>query len=410
MRFLLILCLAAAAVATPSNGPVPPAGAPGRLLTQAAPEDVGLDPSRLASIAEAVGASIRAGETPGAVVLVARHGRIAYLQAFGNRSVRPEREPMTADTIFDLASLTKVVATAPSVMLLVENGTLRLDDKVKRYLPAFSGGGKDDVTLLHLLTHTSGLPADFDLSKPWSGADAAREELWKVKTGARPGKDFVYSDVNFIALGEVVRAVTGRTLDAFAREKIFEPLGMTDTGFRPAAATAPRIAPTEPRRNTLRYLNGVSSAAELDRMLRGEVHDPTAWRMGGVAGHAGVFSTSRDLAVFAQMFLDRGAYRDGRLLSSLSVDAMTRARMPAGATDLRGYGWDLGSVYSAPRGDIFDGGYGHTGFTGTSLWVHPPTDMFVILLTNRVHPDGGKDINHLRGAVAAVAASAVSDF
>jgi CubicO group peptidase (beta-lactamase class C family) len=387
-----------------------PADGARRSITQTDPESVGLLASQLHHIDEAVGASIQAGEIPGAVVLVARHGRIAYIKAFGNRSVKPGREAMTTDTIFDMASMTKVMATAPSVMLLAERGILRLDDRVKRYLPKFTGGGKDNITLLHLLTHYSGLPADFDLSNQWSGYEEALEELWKINSTSEPGKTFVYSDLNYIALGEVIRAVSGKTLDVFAHESIFAPLGMADTTFHPPAKLVPRIAPTESRRSTLKYLNGRTSAASLDQILRGEVHDPTAWRMGGVAGHAGLFSSARDLAVFAQMFLDQGTHPGGRILSPMSIQAMTSIQSPAYATDARGYGWDLASIYSSPRGDIFRGGYGHTGFTGTSLWIHPSTDSFVILLTNRVHPDGGKDINHLRGAIANIDAASNSDL
>lgn len=410
MRSIHVLCLMFAAIGFNAGVQTLVADGARRSITQTDPASVGLLASQLQHIDEAVGASIQAGEIPGAVVLVARHGRIAYFKAFGNRSVRPGPEAMTTDTIFDMASMTKVMATAPSVMLLAERGVLRLDDRVKRYLPDFTGGGKDSITLLHLLTHYSGLPADFDLSNQWSGYAEALEELWKINSTSEPGKTFVYSDLNYIALGEVIRAVSRKTLDVFAHESIFAPLGMEDTTFHPAAKLVPRIAPTESRRNTLKYLNGQTSAASLDRILRGEVHDPTAWRMGGVAGHAGLFSSARDLAVFAQMFLDQGTYPGGRILSPMSIQAMTSPQSPANATDARGYGWDLGSIYSSPRGDIFGGGYGHTGFTGTSLWIHPSTDSFVILLTNRVHPDGGKDINHLRGAVANIVAASISDL
>jgi CubicO group peptidase (beta-lactamase class C family) len=309
-----------------------------------------------------------------------------------------------------MSSLTKVMATTPSIMLLVESGALRLDDKVKRYLPKFVGGGKDAITLRHLLTHYSGLPADFNLSKQWFGYPAALEELWKINTDSEPGKEFKYSDLSFIALGEIIQAVSGRTLDVFARERIFIPLRMMDTGFLPSAKLLPRIAPTESRRNTLQYLKGQESLASLDDILRGEVHDPTAWRMGGVAGHAGLFSSVQDLAVFAQTLLGMGTIQGVRLLSPMSIRAMTSPQSPANLLEVRGFGWDLESSYSSPRGDVFKGGYGHTGFTGTSLWVHPPTDTFVIILSNRVHPDGGKDINHLRGAVANIVASAISDF
>ena len=410
MRTAMILALLFAGIAPDFGLPDSSADAPVKRLMQTAPETVGLLSSPLKYIDDAVAAAIQSGEIPGAVVLVARHGRIAYCRAFGNRSVRPESEPMTVDTIFDMSSLTKVMATTPSIMLLVESGALRLDDKVKRYLPKFVGGGKDAITLRHLLTHYSGLPADFNLSKQWFGYPAALEELWKINTDSEPGKEFKYSDLSFIALGEIIQAVSGRTLDVFARERIFIPLRMMDTGFLPSAKLLPRIAPTESRRNTLQYLKGQESLASLDEILRGEVHDPTAWRMGGVAGHAGLFSSVQDLAVFAQTLLGMGTIQGVRLLSPMSTRAMTSPQSPANLLEIRGFGWDLESSYSSPRGDVFKGGYGHTGFTGTSLWVHPPTDTFVIILSNRVHPDGGKDINHLRGAVANIVASAISDF
>lgn len=364
----------------------------------------GLDPARLERIGDAVGDSIRAGEIPGAVVIVGRHGEVAYRRAFGSRALVPAPEPMTADTVFDVSSLTKVMATTPAVMILAEEGKVRLDDPVSRYLPRFTGGGKDKITVRQLLTHYSGLRPDFDLSREWSGTEAALRELWGEKTEAEPGTKFVYSDLNFIALGELVRAVSGRGLELFARERIYAPLGMKDTGFLPPASLRGRIAPTEPRRNTLRYLGG--RAEGLDAMVRGEVHDPTAWRMGGVAGHAGLFSSARDLAVYAQMLLG-GAHEGGRLLSPATVEAMTGPQSPAGALPVRGFGWDIDSDYASPRGELLGGGYGHTGFTGTSLWVWPDEGLFIGILTNRVHPSGGKNINHLRGAIANIVAGAL---
>lgn len=377
-------------------------------LVEAMPETLGLDGARLNRIEAAMVQSIGAGEIPGGVVLVARHGKIAYLKAFGNRSLQPAVEAMTPDTIFDVSSLTKVVATAPAIMLLVEDGIVRLDDKVRRYLPEFKGDGKENITVRQLLTHYSGLAADFDLSKPWSGYAAALEELWKTETESEPGNSFVYSDLNFIVLGEIVRAVSGQTLDQFVRDRVFLPLGMTETFFLPSSQLVRRIAPTEPRRNTLQYLGGAAREG-LDAMVRGEVHDPTAWKMGGVAGHAGLFSTARDLAIYARMLLDRGAYARGRFMSPLAVDAMTAVQSPPNSSQIRGFGWDIQSDYSSPRGDLFRSGYGHTGFTGASLWVHPPTDTLVIVLSNRVHPKGGKDINHLRAVIANVVASSILD-
>ncbi len=407
MRILPGLCPAFLAVVLLSATFSP--GAARKGLVQANPEDVGLLSSRLKHIDAAVAAAIEANETPGAVVLVARHGRIAYFKAYGNRSIQPAREPMTIDTIFDMSSLTKVMATVPSIMLLVENGTVRLEDRVKRYLPSFSGGGKDSITLRQLLTHHSGLPADFDLSRQWFGYKSAIEELWKINTDSEPGKEFLYSDLNFVILGEIVRTVSGKTLDEFAQQNIYIPLEMTDTFFHPSAKLIGRIAPTESRRNTLKYLKGMASIASLDKILRGEVHDPTAWRMGGVAGHAGLFSSAQDLAIYAQMLLDGGIYQGVRILSPLTVQAMSNPQSPEDSHQVRGYGWDIDSTYSAPRGDIFRDGYGHTGFTGTSLWIHPPTSTFIIILSNRVHPEGGKDINHLRAVIANIVAAAISD-
>jgi CubicO group peptidase (beta-lactamase class C family) len=410
MRILLMLCLIVVALGTSIDVHSFAADPAVEGLPAADPESVGLLSTQLKYIDTAVNAAIGAGELPGAVVLVARHRKIAFLKAFGNRSVQPETETMAANTIFDMSSLTKVMATTPSVMQLVENGTLRLDDRVKRYLPKFTGGGKDAITVRQLLTHHSGLPPDFDLSRQWFGYPAALEELWKIATESESGKEFAYSDLNFIALGEIVRAVTGQNLDDFARKNIFVPLGMKETFFHPPQRFVTRIAPTESRRNTLQYLKGQTSQASLDHILRGEVHDPTAWRMEGVAGHAGLFSTARDSALFAQMLLDRGTNLQGvRVLSPMSVQAMAMQQSPQPSLQIRGYGWDIDSSYSSPRGDLFKEGFGHTGFTGTSLWVHPPTDLFILILSNRVHPDGGKDINHLRAVIANIVAAALAD-
>jgi CubicO group peptidase (beta-lactamase class C family) len=308
-----------------------------------------------------------------------------------------------------MASLTKVTATTPSIMVLVENGLVSPGDRVKRYLPKFTGGGKDNITVRQLLTHYSGLRPDFDLDKYWEGYDATMEELWKETTQSDPGKEFVYSDLNFITLGEIVRVVSGKTLDVFARENVFGPLGMSDTAFKPPAAWQPRVAPTESRRRTLAYLKGEWTAATSDEILRGEVHDPTAWRMGGVAGHAGLFSSPRDVAIYAQMLLNRGVFQGKRVLSPALVRAMTSPESPRASTQLRGYGWDIDTRYSSPRGDIFDTGYGHTGFTGTSLWVIPQLDTFVVIMSNRVHPDGKGDATHLRSVVANIVAAAIPD-
>ncbi|MEJ2108845.1 MAG: serine hydrolase [Acidobacteriota bacterium] len=373
-------------------------------------QSVSLSPDRLELIGPAVEAAIEEGEVPGAVVVVGRSDRIEYFEAFGNRSLQPNPEPMTEDTIFDVSSLTKVMATTPSVMLLVEQGILRLGDRVSRYLPKFKGGGKSDITVRQLLTHYSGLPADFDLSKRWFGYEDSLRELWNEGTDFKPDEEFVYSDINFIALGEIVHVLSGKTLDVFAGERIYWPLGMTDTFFLPPEEVIERIAPTETRRSTLRYLHGTENTGSIDTMLRGEVHDPTAWRMGGVAGHAGLFSSANDVAVYASMLLNLGKFHGGSLMSPLTVLSMASPQSPSGSTQVRGYGWDIHSDYSSPRGDLFMGGYGHTGFTGTSIWIHPPTDTFIVILSNRVHPNGGKNMNHLRSVIANIVASAVPDL
>ncbi len=384
------------------------ARAPGsRGLPTAPPEAVGLSPSRLALIDEAVARAIRGGEIPGAVVLVARHGKIAYWKPFGNRAVRPAAEPMTLDTIFDMASLTKVMATTPAIMMLVQDGRVRLGDRVRRYLPRFTGGGKEDITVRHLLVHYSGLRPDFDLARKWTGREAALEELWLETTESKPGTEFKYSDLNFIALAEIVRSVAGQSLDVFVREALYEPLGMKDTAFNPPAEWHSRIAPTESRTRALAYLGGADAAAPSDAILRGEVHDPTAWRMGGVAGHAGLFSSAADVAIYAQMLLNHGSHDGRNLLAPLAVSAMTSPQSPKAAASVRGFGWDLDTAFSSPRGDLFREGFGHTGFTGTSLWVNPDLDCFVVILSNRVHPDGKGDATHLRGVIANLVAAAV---
>jgi uncharacterized protein YbbC (DUF1343 family)/CubicO group peptidase (beta-lactamase class C family) len=363
----------------------------------------GIDLGRLARVDAVIEDAIRAQATPGAVLLVGHRGRVVYRKAYGHRAVEPAAEPMTLDTIFDLASLTKVVATAPSVMILVEEGRLRLNDRVSAYLPEFGRYGKDGITIRHLLTHTSGLRPDLDLAAPWTGAETALALAAEEVPVAAPGERFIYSDINFLLLGEIVRRVSGESLDRFARRRIFEPLGMRDTMFTPPETLRARIAPTE---RCTPY--GWPCAGPDARILRGVVHDPTARRMGGVAGHAGLFSTAADLAVFCRMVLGGGAWGGVRILSPLTVRKMTSPATPPGVPQVRGLGWDIDSPYAANRGDLFPvGSFGHTGFTGTSLWIDPVTDTFVVFLSNRLHPDGRGDVTPLRARVATVVASAL---
>ena len=382
-------------------------------LPAATPASVGMSAARLAGLDAVVEGAITRKETPGAVVLAARRGRVVWRKAYGARAVEPRREPMTVDTVFDAASLTKVVATATSVLILIERGLVRLNDPVSRFIPELKDEGRASVTVEMLLTHRSGYAPDFDLREQWTGADEALKRLQVERLQNRPGARFVYSDIGYIALGEIVRRASGQPLDEFARKNIFEPLGMRDTGFRPAAALRARVAPTEKRRGQAGYLGGrpdALDAAEGERWLRGEVHDPTAFRMDGVAGHAGLFSTADDLAIYCQMILNGGEYGGARVLSPLGVAAMTRPRAVAEDGSARGLGWDVASSFSANRGDLFTpGSFGHTGFTGTSLWIDPATETFVVFLSNRVHPEGKGDVGPLRGRVASIVASSLTD-
>ena len=376
------------------------------------PESVSLSTASLSQIDSAVAAEISNKRLPGAVVVVARKGRIAFRKAYGARAVDPSREAMTPDTIFDVASLTKVVATATSIMILVERGKLRLNDPISLHIPELKAEGRDRITIEQLLTHISGYAPDFDLRERWTGHDEAIKRLIKEPLRNPPGTRFTYSDIGFIALGEIVARVSGMPLDQFAQKNIFGPLRMTSTGFRPSSTLQTRIAPTEKRRGQLSYLGDspVNIGAEGEVWLRGAVHDPTSYRMDGVAGHAGLFSSANDLAIYCQMILNSGTYNGVRILAPLTVAEMTRPRIVSSAGNTRGLGWDINTSYSTNRGELFPlGSFGHTGFTGTSLWIDPASEMFVVFLSNRVHPDGKGDVGPLRGRVASIAAGAVTD-
>jgi uncharacterized protein YbbC (DUF1343 family)/CubicO group peptidase (beta-lactamase class C family) len=339
-------------------------------------------------VASTIEESIRAGHTPGAVILIGNQGKVVYRQAFGHRAVAPQELPMTADTIFDLASLTKVVATTTAVMQLIDKGKLRVDDPVAKYWPEFRRNGKARITVRHLLTHYSGL-RDVPLKN-----GTVFKTIAGMKPVAAPGLYFLYSDINFITLGELVRRVSGLSLDAYCDRFIFKPLGMHDTGFRPAAALGGRIAPTQ--------VNGNAGA-----LLR-EVHDPISQMMGGVAGHAGLFSTADDLSIFAQALLDGGSANGARILSPLAVERMTTPQNPPNKKVLRGLGWDIDSPLSSCRGDLFPiGSYGHTGFTGTLIWIDPDSKTYVILLTNRVHLGGKGNVIALRSQVSTLVAAEI---
>jgi len=363
--------------------------------------------ARIPGIDAAVDAAIKAGQTPGAVVLVGQGDRLLHFQAYGLKASVPAREAMTRDTIFDLASLTKVIATTTSVMTLVEQGRIRLNDPVSTYVPGFERYGKGGVTVGHLMAHISGLRPDLDLAEPWRGYDTAIDLARDEVLTSPPGERFVYSDINFFLLGEIVRVVSGERLDAYARRVVFAPLGMRDTGFLPAESLRPRIAPTERCEEMDAWPCKRPDAAP----LRGVVHDPTARRMGGVAGHAGLFGTAPDIARFARMLIGGGILDGVRVLAPATVARMTSRATPPAMKDVRGLGWDIDTSYSSLRGELFPvGSFGHTGFTGTSIWIDPASSGYVIIMASRLYPDGGGDMTQLRARVATVAAAAMTDM
>ncbi|MGO9639819.1 MAG: serine hydrolase, partial [Candidatus Acidiferrales bacterium] len=337
------------------------------LLSAAAFSQTPLD-SRLAVLDPIIDDAIAQGQIPGAVLIVGHDGQVVYRKAYGSRAIEPRREAMTLDTVFDCASLTKVVATTTSLMQLWEQGKFRMNDPVAKYLPEFGQNGKQEITIRQLLVHYSGLPEDLELGTKWEGKDTAYRMAFEVAPDRSPGSAFAYSDINFVVLGALVERLSGEPLDEYAAKHVFAPLGMKETRYLPPHSWDPRIAPTEEDEN--------------HRLLRGVVHDPTARRMGGVAGHAGLFSTADDLAIFAQALLDGGR----GVLTPATIAKMTSPQQPVNGTAVRGFGWDIDSPFSTNRGELLPvGGYGHTGFTGTSLWIDPATKTFIVLLTNAVH-------------------------
>ena len=393
-RRAAVLVLAAAVLMPP---------APAVAQQGAAVATTTVDTKRFDAVGPLVEQAIREKKMPGAVVVIGQRDAVVFERAFGNRALVPAVEPMTIDTVFDAASLTKVVATTTAVMMLVEQGRLRLADRVASHIPGFERYGKGDITIRHLLVHTSGLRPDLDLNEEWQGAATAITRAIEEVPTSTPDARFVYSDINFFVLAHIVATVSGEPFERFVRERIFAPLGMVDTMYLPPDALKPRIAPTEPCTPL-----GWPCAGPNQAMLRGVVHDPTARRMGGVAGHAGMFTTARDLARFARMLLNGGTLDGVRILAPMTVQRMITPSTPPGMRQLRGLGWDIDTSYSSNRGDLFPlGSFGHTGFTGTSLWIDPASQTFVVLMSNRVHPDGKGDAGPLRSRIATIAASAV---
>jgi CubicO group peptidase (beta-lactamase class C family) len=371
------------------------------------PEEAGMSSARLRRLDVIVQEAVARKDFPGAVLLVGRDGKIVYRQAFGESEWVPRHRRIDPSMIFDLASLTKPVATATSIMILVEQGRLSLDEKVRDYVPEFaayvdaSGKPGEDARIWHLLTHTSGLPPYTDAAEAEKhfGGPCSTEQLVgyiaRLKKTDPPGQAFHYSCLGYITLAHILRQITGETLAAFSQEHIFGPLKMKHTFYAPAEECRNLCVPTQ-------VTDGVP--------LQGVVHDPLARLQGGISGNAGLFSTADDLAVFAEMMLGGGACRGVRILGPLAVTRMTTI-WPKAAFAGRGLGWDVDSAYSTNRGDLFGPhSYGHTGYTGTSIWIDPETKTYVIFLTNRVHPDDKGSIIALRSRVADVVAASILDW
>ncbi len=360
------------------------------LATNAWSQD-GLPEPAVAKIDGVVQQGLDEGQMAGAVVCIGGRSGISLLKAYGHRQVEPTNIAMTTDTVFDMASITKPAATATSIMLLIERGEIGLDDRVSKHLPDFAQNGKADVTIEDLLLHQSGLTPDNALSDYTDGPEQAFDNINRLSLRAEPKTKFMYSDVGFIVLAEIVRAKTGRDVHEFSQENVFAPLGMKETGYLPRAELRSRCAATE-RRD--------------DKWMVGEVHDPRAYELRGVAGHAGLFSTATDLSIFARMLLNNGSCK-GKMIRKPE----TLATMSAGykvSSGIRGLGWDKQTGYSSNKGDGFsDSAFGHGGFTGTTFWVDPELDLFVIFLSNRLHPDGKGSVNRLAGKIGTIAADAI---
>jgi CubicO group peptidase (beta-lactamase class C family) len=353
--------------------------------------------ARLAKIDHVVLRGIQAGGYPGAAVVVGRKGAAVWQRGFGRldwTSDSPKVDP--TESIYDLASLTKVVGTTTALMILYDEGKVRLDDPVSKYIPEFSGGEKDLVTVRLLLEHRSGLPAGRDLWRIAHSPEEAREAVIQTPLVYHPNQYYEYSDLGADMLGFIVEAASGERLDQFLEDHVWKPLGMEDTFFKPADSLRDRIAPTEdnPPRGY---------------PLRGEVHDENAFALGGVAGHAGLFSTASDLAIFSQMMLNGGEYNGTRLIADSTVQLFTTR-----AAGSRALGWDTCVGDGSCGKYLSERAYGHTGFTGTSMWIDPDRDMFVILLTNRVHEARArrpaKVIADVRADLSDAAALAVTDY
>ncbi len=383
---MLITLIAAVATIAASDGGLP----------VAAPATVGMSAKRLETIDRVITRGIKAGGFPGAAVVVGRKGSAVWEKGFGHIDWATSSSHVSAtETIYDLASLTKVIGTTTAVMILYDEGRIQLDAPVVTYLPEFTGGYKDSVTVRQLLEHRSGLPADRDLWRIAHSPSEARQVVLEAPLECKPGQCYIYSDLGAITLGMMVERVTGQGLDVFLHERVFAPLGMANTFFKPADSLRSRVAPTE-----------VSPPRGYP--LQGEVHDENAYALGGVAGHAGLFSTASDLSIFAQMILEGGEYKGVRIVSDSAVKLFTTR-----AAGSRALGWAMADGQWGSGRFMSEGSFGHVGYTGTSLWIDPDREMFVVLLTNRVHAararQPAKVIADVRADLTDAAAIAVTD-
>jgi serine-type D-Ala-D-Ala carboxypeptidase len=367
-------------------------------LRHAVPSDVGMSAERLRAIDHVVERGIAAGGFPGAAVVVGRRGAAVWHRGYGRLDWRRGSRPVSADsTLYDVASLTKVIATTAAAMVLYDRGKLALDAPVHRYLPAFVGDGREEVTVRDLLTHRSGLPAGRDLWRIASSPAQARRSVLRTPLAWPAGTHQIYSDLGADVLGFVVEAAAGEPLDRFLRRNVYDPLGMSNTRFRPGRAARLRAAPTETR-------------PPRGYPLRGEVHDENAYALGGVAGHAGLFSTASDLAVFAQTLLNGGEYEGVRVFSDTAVALFTTR-----ASGWRALGWNTCAGGGSCGSYLGKRSFGHTGFTGTSLWIDPDRELFVIVLTNWVHNASGRParpvavLADVRADVSDIAALSITD-
>ncbi|WP_229467369.1 serine hydrolase [Massilia sp. Mn16-1_5] len=368
-------------------------------------QESGLDRTQFARIDAAIEQAIAERRMPGAVFHLERDG-VVHARAYGRLGYEPDMAPVTLGTVFDAASLSKVLATAPAILLLREDGKLDLEAKLVDYFPECKGGGKDAITIRQLLTHTSGLAAGLPGKPAWQGDATAHAMACAQTVTHTPGTYFRYSDINYILLGQLVRKLSGMELDVFAQERLFGPLGMAHTGYLPLRRMAASgIAPTHKAGADGTALHGDVGTGAL---LQGVVHDPTVRRIGGVAGAAGVFGTVDDLARYARMLLQGGELDGVRVLAPESVRLLTTVQSPPGIAALRGLGMDIDSPFAQrPRGTLFPiGSFGHTGFTGCVLWIDPGSRSFYVFLSNRVYPDDKANVLPLYTEIATLAARA----